>query len=111
MQREAHLRARPARKIFYDWDEATKADRKLAAAFERTNPGADLVSDDEPTLVRWALPLGALVLGFFISRWWSARKDKTIEASTVPHKDVTKAQVGGDGSDSEWCGFDELGCE
>ena len=96
MQREVQLRARPARKIFYDGDEATKADRKLAAAFERTNPGFGLVDDDAPTLVRWALPtVGLLVVGFFVGRWWKGRH----AAQTLV----------GDGDDT--CGFDSLGCD
>ena len=89
--------ASPARRVYYDFDEATSPDRKLAAAFERTNPGLELVDEDETTGVYWALPaLGLLVAGFFIGKWWTTRK-----------KDGAVTTVAGD----DYCGFDDLGAD
>ena len=110
MQPRPERRASPARRVFYDRDQlSTSPDYRLGAAFERTSPGTDLVDEDEPTLVHWALPvLGAIVVGFFVGRWWTGRAAaKTIEANSA-HSSAGKAQVG---ADSERCGFDELGCD
>jgi hypothetical protein len=85
--------ANPARRVYYDWDESTSPDTGLSAAFERTRPGSDFNDDDEPTLVRWALPaLGLLLGGILLGRWWSSRK-----------KSSTTTVVGS--------GFDEMGCD
>lgn len=98
MSSSSQHRAAPARRVYYDWDAvSTNPDLRLGAAFEHTQPGVkvDDYGDDEPTLVRWALPaLGLLLGGFLIGRWWVTR----------PAKDG--AELVGDDS-----GFDLLGCE
>lgn len=90
-------RTKPARRVYYDWDElSTSPDARLGAAFEMTRPGA-VPSDfeDEPTH-EWLLPaLAFLVVGFFVGHWWMGRK-----------KDGETVLAGDDFS-----GFDELGCE